>query len=196
MPEPIRYTGRVIGYLALACLLGAAAGALWWSIVALPAYQVDSQGRASVTERQLTQFFAGDAWFCLLGLVIGVGLGILGYRLLRDLGWPLVLVVVIGAGAAGLLCWAVGYQLGPGEFTPRLANAPLGGSVPITLTVQSKAALLFWPLCAVTPVLLASSLGKDFEDPGPLLPRRKNSVAGSARDGGSGRDAGSVRDGD
>ena len=96
---------------------------LWWLIVPLPAYRLDSQGRASVTERELTQFFAGDAWFCLLGLVVGVALGVFGYRLLRDLGWPLVFVVVAAGTAAGVLCWAVGYQLGPGEFTPRLAHA-------------------------------------------------------------------------
>jgi hypothetical protein len=187
VPEP-RYTGRVIGLLALACGVGAGAGVLWQLVVTLPAYQVDSQGRASVTERQLSQFFAGDAWFCLLGLLVGVGLGVFGYRLLRDLGWPLVLVVVTGAGAAGLLCWAVGYQLGPGEFTPRLAQAPLGGSVPITLTVQSKAALLFWPLCAVTPVLLASSLGRDSDEPTPLLQPRRSRPAGSVGE--------SLRDGD
>lgn len=178
MPEPTRFTGRIVGFLFLACGLGAGAGVLWWLVVALPAYRLDSQGRASVTERDLTQFFAGDAWFCLLGLLVGVGLGVFGYRLLRDLGWPLVLVVVIGGSAAGLLCWAVGYQLGPGEFVPRLAEASPGGSVPITLTVRAKAALLCWPLSAVTPVLLASSLGKDFEDPTPLLPRRS-----PARDG-------------
>jgi hypothetical protein len=175
-----RYTGRVVGFLALAMGLGAAAGVLWWLVVSLPAYQLDSQGRASVTERDLTRFFSGDAWFCLLGLVVGVGLGVLGYRLLRDLGWPLVLVVVIAAAAAGLLCWAVGYQLGPGEFTPRLAHADPGGAVPIALTIRAKAALLFWPLCAVTPVLLASSLGKDSEDPAPLLPRRGAGQGGAA----------------
>jgi hypothetical protein len=169
-----RFTGRIVGFLALSTGVGAGAGVLWWLIVRLPAYRLDSQGRASVSERDLTQFFAGDAWFCLLGLVLGVGLGVFGYRLLRDLGWPLVLVVVIGAGAAGLLCWAVGYQLGPGEFTPRLADAAPGGSVPITLTIRAKAALLFWPLCAVTPVLLASSLGRESEEPTPLLPSRPN----------------------
>ena len=47
--------------------------------------------------------------------------------------------------------------------------------MPITLTIRAKAALLFWPLCAVTPVLLASSLGKDTEDPTPLLPSRSSS---------------------
>lgn len=166
-----RFTGRMVGFLALAAALGAATGVLWWLIVPLPTYQLDSQGRASVTERELTQFFASDAWFCLLGLVVGVGLGVFGYRLLRDLGWPLVLVVVIGGTMAGLLCWLVGYQLGPGEFTPRLAHADPGGAVPIALTIRAKAALLFWPLCAVTPVLLASSLGKDTEEPEPLLPR-------------------------
>lgn len=166
-----RFTGRMVGFLALAAALGAATGVLWWLIVPLPTYQLDSQGRASVTERELTQFFASDAWFCLLGLVVGVGLGVFGYRLLRDLGWPLVLVVVIGGTMAGLLCWLVGYQLGPGEFTPRLAHADPGGAVPIALTIRAKAALLFWPLCAVTPVLLASSLGKDTEEPVPLLPR-------------------------
>lgn len=185
MPEAGPFAGKVIGFLVLACGVGAAAGVLWWLIVPLPAYQLDSQGRASVSERGLTQFFAGDAWFCLLGLVLGVVLGVFAYRLLRDLGWPLVLVAVIGGAAAGLLCWAVGYQLGPGEFTPRLAAADPGGSVPITLTVRSKAALLFWPLCAVAPVLLASSLGKDNEEPTPLLPKRGVSAPG-----------GSVRNGD
>ena len=151
-------------------------------MVSLPAYQLDSQGRASVSERDLTRFFSGDAWFCLLGLVVGVGLGVLGYRLLRDLGWPLVLVVVIGGAAAGLVCWAVGYQLGPGKFTPRLAQTDPKGSVPIALTLQAKAALLFWPLCAVTPVLLTSSLGKDNEEPTPLRVRGEpEGVRGAVR---------------
>lgn len=169
----------------LAAALGAAAGVLWWLMVPLPAYQLDPEGRASVTERQLPQFFAGDAWFCLLGLLIGVGLGIIGYRLLRDLGWPLVIVVVIGAVGAGLLCWLVGYKLGPGDFVPRLADAQPGGSVSIALTIRAKASLLFWPLCAVTPVLLASSLGKDTEEPGPLLPwRRRRKAVESVSDQG------------
>ena len=188
MPEAgLGPTGRVACFVALSAGLGAGAGVLWWLIVRLPAYRLDSQGRASVTERELTQFFAGDAWFCLLGLVIGVGLGVLGWRLLRDLGWPLVPLVVIGGASAGLLCWLVGYQLGPGDFTPRLADASPGGAVPITLTVRAKAALLFWPLCAVTPVLLASSLGRDSEEPSPILPRlRRARAAGSGSSAGDG----------
>ncbi|MFT4166550.1 MAG: hypothetical protein QM650_15025 [Microlunatus sp.] len=177
MSESPRFGRLVVGFLALSAALGAGAGALWWLIVPLPAYQLDPEGRASVTERELTQFFAGDAWFCLLGVLVGVGLGIIGYRLLRDLGWPLVIVVVLGAIAAGLLCWFVGYKLGPGDFVPRLADAQPGGSVPIALTIRAKASLLLWPLCAVTPVLLASSLGKDTEEPGPLLPWRRRRKA-------------------
>ena len=183
--ETPRFGRAVAGFLALAAALGAGAGVLWWLTVPLPAYQLDPEGRAAVTERQLTQFFAGDAWFCLLGLVIGVGLGIFGYRLLRELGWPLVVVIVIGGLAAGVLCWFVGYRLGPGDFVPRLAHASPGGSVPIALTIRAKASLLLWPLCAVTPVLLASSLGKDTEEPGPLFPwRRRRKAVESVSDQG------------
>lgn len=182
-PRPRRFTARVVGFCALAAGLGAGAGVVWWLIVPLPAYQLDSQGRASVSERGLTQFFGGDAWYCLLGLVVGVGLGVLGYRVLRELGWPLVPVVVIAGFGAGLLCWLVGYQLGPGEFTPRLAHADVGGSVPIALTLRSKAAVLFWPLCVVTPVLFAASLGRDNEEPTPLLTRRRKVIEPSVRNG-------------
>lgn len=183
--ESPRFGRVVVGFLALSFALGAGAGVLWWLIVPLPAYQLDPEGRASVTERQLTQFFAGDAWFCLLGVVIGVGLGIIGYRLLRELGWPLVIVVVLGALGAGLLCWFVGYKLGPGDFVPRLADAQPGGSVPIALTIRAKASLLLWPLCAVTPVLLASSLGRDNEEPTPLLPwLRRNRKSAEVSAGG------------
>ena len=69
----------------------------------------------------------------------------------------------------------MGYRLGPGEFTPGWRTPIRAARCRSRLTIRAKAALLFWPLCAVTPVLLASSLGKDSEDPTPLLPRRGRS---------------------
>ena len=179
MPDPsteevrtTRYTGRVVGFLALATGLGAVAGVLWWLVVSLPAYQLDSQGRASVTERDLTRFFAGDAWFCLLGLVVGVGLGVFG------LPTPARPRLAAGAGGGdrcrrgGSALLGGGLPARPGGVHSAAGARRPRGSVPIALTVRAKAALLFWPLCAVTPVLLASSLGKDSEDPAPMLPRR------------------------
>ena len=144
---------------------------LWELVVDLPVYQIASDGGASTTERGLAEFFAGDAWFAAIGLVVGLGLGILGWRRFRDLGWPLVLVVGLTALGAGLLCWMVGYRLGPGDFTPRLAAAQAGDVVPIELTLRARASLLTWPFFAVIPILLGSSLGRDDEDPQPFFRR-------------------------
>lgn len=160
-------------FVALGLGLGALAGAIWWLVVDLPAYAVNVDGNASTSERGLTQFIAGDAWFCGIGLVVGVGLGLLGWRRFRSLGWPLVLVVTLVALGAGLVCWWVGYRLGPGEFNPRIAVAQPGDSVPIELTLRARASLFSWPFFAIIPVLLGSSLGRDDEEPRPLRPSER-----------------------
>ena len=48
-------------------------------------------------------------------------------------------------------------------FDPRLAAARPGDVVPVELTVRARVALAVWPLFAVVPVLLGSSLGRDPE---------------------------------
>jgi hypothetical protein len=57
----------------------------------------------------------------------------------------------------------VGYRTGPGSFPVRLAAAQPGAVVAVDLTVRARVALLAWPLFAVVPVLLCSSLGRDPE---------------------------------
>ena len=140
-----RVLARAVAFVLLGLGLGAAAGVAWWAVVDLPAYVVNSDGGASISERGLTEFLAGDAWFCALGLVVGALIGLGGWRWFRDLGWPLVLGVCGLAVAASLVCWLVGYQLGPGEFAPRLAAARPGDLVPIELTLRTTASLLVWP---------------------------------------------------
>jgi hypothetical protein len=116
----------------------------------------------------LASFIGSDAWFTLLGVVVGLILGWLAWARLRNLGWLVVLVATGAAVGAGLTCWLVGYQLGPGDFTRRLAAARPGDLVPIELTIRAKVSLLVWPFAATIPVLLASSLGRDDEEPRPL----------------------------
>ena len=82
----------------------------------------------------------------------------------------ILLGAVVVAAGAGLLCWAVGYRIEPGSFSVRLAAAQPGELVPIDLTVRARAALLVWPLFAVLPVLLGSSLGRDPEVEEELVP--------------------------
>jgi hypothetical protein len=158
---------QVLGYVALGLGLGALTGVLWWQVVDLPGYRVNPDGGAATSERGLAQFIGGDAWFTLLGALVGLLLGWLGWVRLRLLGWPLVLVVAATATGAALLCWLVGYQLGPDNFNRRLVDARPGDLVLIQLTLRAKASLLVWPFAATVPVLLGSSLGTDDEEPRP-----------------------------
>lgn len=152
---------------------------MWFWVVDLPSYAVGADGGASISERGLTEFFAGDAWFCLIGVVVGLGVGILGWRLFAAVGWPVALGVVVLSLLAALVCWWVGHRLGPGPFPPRLAAARPGDLVPIELTVRAPASLLVWPFAAVTCVLLGSSLGRDEEKPRPLFRRRQVELEGA-----------------
>ena len=156
----------VTGYLFLAAGLGALSGLVWWLVTDLPAYTVNPDGTAAAGERSLAAFVSADAWFAVIGVVAGAVLGVLGWRLLGDLGWPVVLLGVTAAFGASLLCWSVGYQLGPGDLPPRLAAAQAGDQVPIELTLRAKAGLAVWPFAAALPLLLGSSLGPEAEDEG------------------------------
>ena len=177
-PAPIptrrtrRLAGRIVGFAAASLGLGALAGVVWWLVVKPPAYELSTGGSATTTERGLSQFISGDAWFCAIGLVAGLLIGIAAWRWLRDLGWTVVLVVLLCATASALMCWFVGYRLGPGDFSARLAAARPGELVPIPLTLRARASLLTWPFFAIIPVLLGSSLGRDEDEPRPLLRRR------------------------
>jgi hypothetical protein len=170
-----RLAARLVGFAVGSLALGAAAGVIWWLAVDPPAYELNSNGGASTSERSLTEFIAGDAWFCAIGLVVGMLIGLAAWRWLRGIGWSVVLVVLVCALASALTCWLVGYRLGSGDFSTRLAAAQPGQLVPIPLTLRARASLLTWPFFAIIPVLLGSSLGRDEEEPRPLLRRRGRS---------------------
>lgn len=159
-----RAAGWLVGFLMLAVLVGVGAGILWQKMVRLPGYRIDSNGTATTTERGLTEFFGGDAWFCAIGFLISLGLGIVAWKWFGRLGWPVVFVAVLGAVGSALTCWWVGYHLGPGPFDPRLAAAKPGDFVPIALDLRSPVALLVWAFGAIIPVLLRASLGRDEEE--------------------------------
>lgn len=161
----------LLRFVALALGVGAVAGVVWWRAVDLPGYLVGPDGAASTSERGLAAFVAGDAWFTVLGLVGGLVLGWVAWRRLGAVGWPMVLVVACAALGAALVCWLVGYLLGPGNFNQRLAVARPGDLVRIQLTLRARASLLAWPFAATIPVLVGASLGRDDEEPPPRSAR-------------------------
>ncbi|GGL54805.1 hypothetical protein GCM10011575_11470 [Microlunatus endophyticus] len=162
--------GWLVGYLLLCVLIGIGAGVLWERITDLPGYTVAQNGTATTTERGLAGFISGDASFAAIGFFVSIGLGIIAWKWFGRLGWPVVIVAIVGPICAALVCWWVGYKLGPGDFDPRLAAARPGDFVPITLTVRTPVALLVWTFGALIPVLLRASLGRDPEE--SSLPRR------------------------
>jgi hypothetical protein len=178
-PTPRRWPDvrRVGLFVALGLGLGALAGVVWWAVTDLPAYRVQQGGGAVTSERGLANYIASDAWYVVCGAVVGLVVGALAWWWFGRSGW-LVVVLAGGVGVtAGLLCWAVGHQIEPGSFAVRLAAAHPGDLVRIDLTLRAKAALVVWPLFAVLPVLLGSSLGRDPEvdaldqvDPAPNAP--------------------------
>jgi len=172
----LRLAARLTAFSTLVLGIGALAGVAWSALADPPAYLVNTDGGATISERGLTEFLSGDAWFCAIGMVVGAGVGLGAWRWFDQIGWPLVLLVCGLALLAGLTCWFVGNRLGPGDFAPRLASAQAGDHVPIELTLRARASLLTWPFCAVIPVLLGSSLGRDDEEPRPFLRRRSAAV--------------------
>lgn len=162
----------IVGFVVLSAVVGGGAGVLWERFVVLPGYTVAEDGSASTNERGLSEVIGGDAWFCLLGFLVALGLGMVAWRWFSAMGWPLVLIAVFGAVVAALVCWVVGYRLGPGPFYPRLAGADPGDFVPIELTVRARASVVVWAFGATIVPLLRSSLGRDDEEPRPLFKRR------------------------
>ncbi len=155
---------RVVVFVGIALAVGVVAGVVWELVVPLATYTVGPDGQARTSERALARFFAGDAWFAGLGLVGGIALGALAWRWFAQLGWRVVVLVLLAGAAAAFVCWGVGYALGPGDFDRRLGSARPGDVVPIALTVRAVPALFVWVFAAVAPVLVGSSLGRDPED--------------------------------
>lgn len=162
--RPVKSLGWLAILLAIWLVAGVLAGMFWQAIVPLPSYQVNLDGFAATSERGLADYIAGDAWFVVIGLVLGVASGLLSWRWFAGLGWPVVPLAIGGSLVMGAVCWLVGWLLGPGPFDPRLAAARPGDVLPIELTVHGPAALLAWPFGACLVVLLLSALTRDPED--------------------------------
>jgi len=154
---------RVGLFVALGLGLGALSGVVWWAVTDLPTYRVVNGGGAVTSERGLAGYIASDAWYVVCGVVVGLVVGVLAWHWFGRSGWLVVVLAAAVGVCAGLLCWVVGHGIEPGSFAARLAAAQPGDLVPIDLTVRARAALVVWPLFAVIPVLLGSSLGRDPE---------------------------------
>lgn len=169
-----RTTAAIFGVAAL--VTGIVTAVLWWLVVQRPGYVVLADGSATVSERALTEFFAGDAWFAVIGIVAGAGLGVATWRRFKGIGWPCAFLAAGLGLVAGVVCWQLGQLIGGVPFDERLATAKPGDTVPIALALRSPSALAVWAFAAVTPILLGSALGPD-DEALPRQPRRRSRLA-------------------
>ncbi|HSN43609.1 MAG TPA: hypothetical protein VLR88_06095 [Propionibacteriaceae bacterium] len=151
----------LVAYAVLCLVVGALSGVLWNWIVDLPSYEVHDDGSATITERAITEVFSADAHFSLIGVLVGLLVGWLGWKWFSRLGWPVSLVVMVGSLLAAVVCWQVGEAIGPGEFAARVSSAQSGDRVPIAFELTSPSAFFVWMMAALAPVLLWSSLGRE-----------------------------------
>ena len=178
-PDPPAPTGSLAAWVlllvGLSIVVGALAGVFWSGVVTLPSYEIQPDGSAVIGEQGLSQIVAADVWFSITGALVGAGLGIVVWKWFRPLGWPCALLAVAAGLIAALACWRFGTLLGPGPFEVRMAAAQAGDLVPVSLELQAWSALAIWAFAAVTPVLLASSLGPDDEEEVGDSPRDEHS---------------------
>jgi hypothetical protein len=161
MTDTITPPGRpAIGHAVIAaCLVvvgsavvGLAAGLVWAAAAPRVVYQVYTLDppTAYAINPETSAFIAADAWYCLLALVGGALIGLLGYRFaVRRYGPVPMAGVVIGAtGAAFLMQWLGPEGSGQPGFDHLLATSKPGTLLHAPIALGSHGALAFWPVAA------------------------------------------------
>ncbi|MDO4411950.1 hypothetical protein [Cutibacterium sp.] len=137
-------------------VLGGLAAPIWHATVTLPTYKVGSDGAASITETGLTQVFATDAMYSLIGVIVGFIIGCLSWVLMRRRGVWGVVVAGVSSCLSALVCWWVGVLIGPDSFAERIASAKEGEVVPVDFALHTWVSVLVWLLATMIPILIGS----------------------------------------
>jgi hypothetical protein len=133
-------------------VVGLAAGLVWAAAAPRVVYQVYTLNppTAYAINPETSAFIAADGWYCLLALVGGALIGLLGYRFaVRRYGPVPMAGIVIGAtGAAFLMQWLGPVGSGQPGFNHLLATSKPGALLHAPISLGSHGALAFWPVAA------------------------------------------------
>jgi len=141
--------------------LGLAGGLAWARLAPRALYVVVTRGSADVVNPETTAFIAADAWYCLIGVIGGLIIGVGGYMLAvrRHGPVPMAAILVGSLGAAIIARW-IGQRQGLGRFDRQLLTTHHGTLLhaPLALAGDTSAAvwpaggsfpaIVFWPLAA------------------------------------------------
>jgi hypothetical protein len=132
--------------------VGLAAGLVWAAAAPRVVYQVYTLNppTAYAINPETSAFIAADGWYCLLAVLGGALIGLLGYAFgVRRYGPAPMAGIVVGAtGAAFLMQWLGHRQSGGPGFNHLLATSRPGTLLHAPISLGSQGALAFWPLAA------------------------------------------------
>jgi hypothetical protein len=133
--------------LAGSALLGFPAGAAWGAVAPRAQLQEISQGTAQVVNAETSAFIAADGWFCVIGVVVGLATGALGYWLaVRRGGASATAALILGAVAGTFIMLWTGEQIGQATYQHQLATSAANTLFNSSLALGAKSCLAFWPL--------------------------------------------------
>jgi hypothetical protein len=143
-----------LGILIGSALVGLAGGLAWGTLAPRALYVVVGRGSADVVNPETTAFIAADAWYCLIGALGGILIGLAGYLLaVRRYGpAPMAAILAGGAVAGGLARW-VGEHQGLHQFDHQLLAAHQGAFLHAPLGLAGDTAAALWPTYASLPAV-------------------------------------------
>ncbi len=130
-------------------LLGAPLGILWSAVAPHAHITVQAGAEPYISDVTTEVFIAGDGWFIGLTLLAGVLCGVLAWLVARGSGPFVVVGLAAGGLAAAYVASRVGVRIGQDSFQALLRSGREGTYVG-NIALQAEAALVVWPLAAVS----------------------------------------------
>lgn len=138
--------------IAASIVIGVAGGLVWAAVAPRVLYQVYTLNppTAYATDPETSAFIAADGWYCLIAVVGGALIGLLGYLFgVRRYGPVPMAGIVIGATGAAFICSWLGHrQSGAPGFNHVLATSKPGTLLHAPISLGSQGAMAFWPIAA------------------------------------------------
>ncbi|HVB27366.1 MAG TPA: hypothetical protein VNE21_05590 [Mycobacteriales bacterium] len=177
-PPAVRPTWRTEARAALATivslvLLGAPVGVFWELVAPHPGYRI-AGGGVSLARPESKDFIAGDGYFLLISVVVGIACGLVAFVAARRRRGP---GVTFGLGLGGVLAGVVAAYVGqrqaevflPAPLHPLLAQR----SAWFLFHVHAAPVVLGWAIAALVSYLaLLAFLVEVPSEPAPGAPAR------------------------
>jgi hypothetical protein len=130
-------------------------GVAWFWLAPSLTYLVADGQPLLLDETAYAQVFGGDAAFA--GLAVVAGLLCVSVMLVRGYrGVRLAVGLALGGAAGSIAAWWLGVMLGPGRLE-QLAGGVEQGEVVSGPEITAYAALLVWPIVALTVLLVVTA---------------------------------------